>query len=651
MARLRFALLPVLLLAVPAGASADFKEAPAFLVEGQAEFWQGTGRPGEVAVGTATGVRTLRATRAGFEPVGEVRMGDGFSAGELVSAPSGAAVLAGTVNYEDSVAAAVRDPGGAWSAPLPVAERQGWAPERVRAAVSARGDVVVAWTESRFRPEPSTRVRVARRAAGEAAFGPAIVLVSSPRFESASFEMAVTDAGETIVSWTQVDDSAKGAVRLLLKAAFAPPGADFGAPQTLAEVDRNTNAALAVAGDGRALISYVQDGFLSFAERPPGGTFAPGVRLSRVSDPAGTTTLARLGRDGAAAIAWSGNLQSQVRLATRPGFGGFRVPVTLLPEQPLPASFDPFLLHPEVSGFTFAFSFAIAGSRLLITDDGRALLGLSEPRTAGGVEFTLARLAALPLAGGDVADGRAGNQLDTPYGAEPILLEDGSPALIWSTGIDETKWRLHVAAEGASRPAPSPAPRVRVGAPLRTTLKTGDSLRLPVRCDGPCSVRAQVVGGYAEGSVTLERAGEARLSIRAYDGPIAPRREGTVRVRLTYGVPDSLTPETRTISVRLKRAAEKLPRIVRLRAERRGDSIRVSWRVANPPRLTMFYVSGSQARDDRGRPLVLTPTFSERSRQKSFSVTLRPADGVRYVTVRSFEATPQRVTVKVARHH
>lgn len=650
MARLRFALIPLLLLAaVPASASADFKEAAAFTVEGDGEFWKTTGRPGEVAVGTATGVRILRATRSGLAAGEEISLGQGFSVREVVVEPSGAGVIAGTANFDDSVVAAVRDPGGAWSAPLPVGARDGWEPMSVKADVSARGDVVVAWTETRYRPEPAMRVRIARRAAGEAAFGPAAVLLADQRYDqSPDVQVAATDTGEAIAMVTTVDDSAKGAVRLPLAVAIAPPGAPVGTPQPLADVDPNTTSAMDVTDDGRVLLSYVKDGFVTFAERAPGAGFGPPARLARVTDPAGTTTLARLRADGAAAIAWGGNLQSQVRLATRPGFGGFRTPATLLPKQPFPAGFDPFLLQPELLGSSFSFNAQLAGSRLVLTGDGRALLGITEPRTAGGVDYTVARLAVQPLTGGAVSGGTAGSRLDAPYGVEPIVLEDGSPGVVWGTWIDDTKWSLHVAAEGATRPADAPTPAVRVGEPLRTTLKTSDPLRLPIRCGGPCSVRAQVVGHAAEGSVTLVRAGEARLSILPFGGAIAPRREGAVRVRLTYGAPGSLTPQTRTISVRLKRAKEKLQRVVDLQAERRGNSIRVSWRLVNPSEFSVFYVSGSTARDDRGRPHITTRTYTLRPKQRSFRVTLRPADRVRYVTLRSFDGPGERVTVKVS---
>ena len=53
-------------------------------------------------------------------------------------------------------------------------------------------------------------------------------------------------------------------------------------------------------------------------------------------------------------------------------------------------------------------------------------------------------------------------------------------------------------------------------------------------------------------------------------------------------------------------------------------------------------------RDDRGSPLVIETATAER-RVKAYRVTLRPADRVRYVTLRTLgEASlPTRMTVKV----
>ena len=67
---------------------------------------------------------------------------------------------------------------------------------------------------------------------------------------------------------------------------------------------------------------------------------------------------------------------------------------------------------------------------------------------------------------------------------------------------------------------------------------------------------------------------------------------------------------------------------------RRGGSIRVSFRLADPPSYAPLFISGSPNRDDRGNPLVVTTATAER-RVKSYRVTLRPADRVRYVTLRT----------------
>jgi hypothetical protein len=100
--------------------------------------------------------------------------------------------------------------------------------------------------------------------------------------------------------------------------------------------------------------------------------------------------------------------------------------------------------------------------------------------------------------------------------------------------------------------------------------------------------------------------------------------------------------------VRVRRSSKPEPRLIGLKAVRRGGSIRVTFRVSDPPSYAPIFVSGSTARDDRGNPLVLTAVSAER-RIKAYRATLRPADRVRYVTVRTIgEASlPARTTIKV----
>ena len=337
-------LLSALLLA-PASAQADFTETPTYDFKGEPSCLAPTGPPGEVAIGTTTGARLLQATRAGFVPAGEVKAGEGFTCGSIVARPSGAGVIAGTKYYGDSVVAVVRDPGGTWSEPLSVATREGWTPQTVVGAVSDRGDVVVAWLEERSRPENQIRVRLATRAPGQP-FGPAKVVHTSTGMGYAQgIDAEVSATGEAVVTWTALDASAKGPPRVMTNVAIVAPDGTVGAIKQV-ELARSATPSLSVASDGRALIAYVDDSYVTFVERPPGGTFGAPVKLARVTDPAGGVAIARLHDSGAAAIAWSGNYLMQVRMATRPGLGGFRPPVTVAKGDPLPKDFDPFWFSP-----------------------------------------------------------------------------------------------------------------------------------------------------------------------------------------------------------------------------------------------------------------------------------------------------------------
>ena len=283
---------------------------------------------------------------------------------------------------------------------------------------------------------------------------------------------------------------------------------------------------------------------MTFIERPPGGAFGAPVKLARVTDPAGGVAIARLHDSGAAAIAWSGNYLMQVRMATRPGLGGFRPPVTVAKGDPLPKDFDPFWFSPafaEMSGGIMFDNSLFFGEALTLTADGRALLGV----TARGAETYVARLATAPLTGAAGINAGAGGEFDIPLLTQPFVLADGTPALSWITNVGENHFTLHLATEGGTRPASGPAPRVRFGAPVRRVLDYDDALRLPFTCSGPCSVRAQIVGHeYSDGVATRFSAGSDELRIFSNE-PIAAKGRGTVRVRVKYGAPDSVDLKTR----------------------------------------------------------------------------------------------------------
>ena len=638
-------LLSALLLA-PASAQADFAETPIYDFKGEPSCLAPTGAPGEVAIGNSNGARLLQATRAGFVPAGDVKAGEGFTCGSIVARPSGAGVIAGTQYYGDSVVAVVRDPGGAWSEPLSIAAREGWTPQTVVGAVSDRGDVVVAWLEERNRPESQIRVRLATRAPGQP-FGPAKVVHTSTGMGYAQgIDAEVAATGEAVVSWTALDASAKGAPRVTTNIAIVAPDGTPGLVKQV-ELARSAAPSLSVASDGRALFAYTHDGYVTFIERPPGGAFGAPVKLARVTDPAGGVAIARLHDSGAAAIAWSGNYLMQVRMATRPGLGGFRPPVTVAKGDPLPKDFDPFWFSPgfaEMSGGIMFDNSLFFGEALTLTADGRALLGV----TARGAETYVARLATAPLTGAAGISAGAGGEFDIPLLTQPFVLADGTPALSWITNVGENHFTLHLATEGGTRPASGPAPRVRFGAPVHRVLDYDDALRLPFTCSGPCSVRAQIVGHeYSDGVATRFSAGSEEVRIFSNE-PIAVKGSSTVRVRVKYGAPDSVDLKTETLTVRVKRSSKPKPRVSAFKAVRRGGSIRVSFRLSDPPSYAPLFISGSPNRDDRGNPLVVTTATAER-RVKSYRVTLRPADRVRYVTLRTIgePGLPARTTVKV----
>jgi hypothetical protein len=612
-----------------------------------------TGAPGEVAIGSTSGARFLQATRTGFVAAGEVKAGEGFTCGGVISRPNGAGVIAGTQYYGDEVVAVVRDPGGTWSAPIAVAQRAGWNPDTVVGAVSDRGDVAVAWVEERERPEPAIRVRIAQRAPGQA-FGPAkVVQTSNGMTFPSSVDVAVTNTGEAVVTWTALDVSGKGEALASANVAVVAPDGTVGAPKTV-EITRSGGTSLSVASDGRALLTYINSGHVTFIERAPGAAFGEPVKLARVTDPAGGVAITRLHDSGAAAIAWTGHLLGQVRIATRPGIGGFRPAVTVAEGRKLPKDEDPFwrsdaflALLGSDSPMDYSSIFFLDDA-LVLTEDGRALLGMTttaNPRA----EVYVARMATVPLAGPAALGAGAGGEFDVPVLPQPLVLADGSPALSWISDVEENRFTLHLATENATRPAAGPAPRVRFGAPVKRVLAYNEALRLPIRCSGPCSVRAHMVGNQgSDGQTTLHRAGNGVVRVHPGVNPITNKRAGgTVRIRVSYGAPGTVTPQTQTITVRVRLANTPLPRIVDLKAVRRGERVRVTWRMRNAPRLAAIIVTGSRDRDDKGNPHVLEPVVIERS-QKSYRVDL-PADRVRYVTLRPYDEArlPDRTTVKV----
>jgi hypothetical protein len=137
------------------------------------------------------------------------------------------------------------------------------------------------------------------------------------------------------------------------------------------------------------------------------------------------------------------------------------------------------------------------------------------------------------------------------------------------------------------------------------TLGYGNRLRVRVGCDRACDLRAYVVGGRdrARGVAvgTLHDAGSTRLAIKpAFDEHLAPPARGRARVVVHGYAPNGRRFTSRSVPVDLRRKPLRpLPRVVNVRAVKRGGAVVVTWQTATPASRVSFRVKGRLSRRDR----------------------------------------------------
>jgi hypothetical protein len=244
-------------------------------------------------------------------------------------------------------------------------------------------------------------------------------------------------------------------------------------------------------------------------------------------------------------------------------------------------------------------------------------------------------LAFAPVGGGAGSRAFAGRALDSLGAVQALALSDGSPAIAWTETVEARRFRLHLGAEGVrERPQPAP-PRVTFGEPRSVTLGDQEPLRLPISCSRPCAVFAGLGDDATNGEfVTLPRGGRGELKIEAA-GHFAPRPAGPVKLTVRYRAPDALRAHSRTTHVRIGRGADvPHPQVSGLRAVRRGNSIRVSWRVTGPTGAGSwpYFITADARRAGTGEPIAARLVQDDRRR---YTVTLRAGADARYVTVRT----------------
>lgn len=634
---------------MPASAqAAPFGEPPFTPVAGAATCLRATGAPGELVRNADSGARFVQAGPAGFTAGAEIRVGGQIDeCPAAASQPSGAGVLAALLEGErTSVRVSLREPGSAtWSTPVTLAGAHPLSPPVV--AVSEHGDAVIAWIDLKLSGEReiSSNVMVSRRPAG-GTFGAPQRLESEKRSSVADVFAGVSASGEAIVAWTSRAASSgtsdSDASRSLF-AAIAPAAVPFGAP---ARVGTGTNAALAVAPDGRALLAAAGENEVRVAERAPGQGFAAPVHAGDAPDLIGVFPAVALRPDGGAVVAWQGFAEQAVSAVTRTGPGAFGGPLVLAHPQllggdPITSALLRIFLVTVGGATTGASQLDPAGAdlRVALAPDGRAVVTWGGLRTRSGIStWVAARMAAFPLAGGHLDAQVLGGPLRNAGSIAPVIVAGGAPAVAWTdnaAGFTGRTGRLRIALEGVAIAPDPPAPKIAVGRPDRTVLGVDDPLELPVRCEGPCELRASVAGKLgAEGLTELERAGNTRLAIEPAIGtPIAPLRRGPVRVIVAYGAPGARRPLTKTVTFSLRRPpARAVPHVRGLHARRRGQAIDVSWTTDVRAKPDDFLVTGSATRSPDAIPLAVATDDSERTSRR-FHFTLRPAKGVRYVTV------------------
>lgn len=638
------------LAAAPASAGAAIRQVEPLRVESLSGCVRATGTPGELAVETSEGVRFVQATRAGLKPGPLLEVGEPglLWCASVDTRPSGAGVIA---MPGETLSVAVRDPGGSWGAPVQFDPGEEWGAPAVHATVSDRGDVLVVWREIRDESAPggtTQRVRAVRRAPGGTFGAVETIGAESPRLEGIVGAIAAT--GEAFVMRTTVVGD-RVPFRAPVDVATAAPGAPFGAPVRVGEMPWTSTPALAAAADGRALVVVPDGRSVLVAERAPGAAFGPATPVAQAPGTGFIGTSATLGARGEAAVVWTRDLDGDGGVLTRTGPGAF-VPSRALPRLgSAPASFDPFLnsqtFLADLLG-TGLFAGATAPPPPALTADGRALLPWYDTRR----EPAAGALVSAPLAGGPLARQTMARGLEPAYDQLPLVLADGTAALVWTESTPELfESDLHLAADGAGSGREPALPKVTVGAPRKRTLGDRDPLRLPVRCTRPCEVRAAIPGGFLppSGMVRLPRGGRGTLEIiGASDAITAPRAR--VRVELSYRAVGGSDARARTLRLDLARpAGAPDSRVYDVRAVRRGDTVQVTWRTrGRPDANASFYITASRTRSRAEEPLAVEEVDARRSR-RAYSATLPVGAEAAWVSVRSPESlvTGRPATVRV----
>jgi hypothetical protein len=626
-----------LLTAVPAEAARDVvvRDSPRSAV---ATCVRATGAPGVVGLLGPLERRMspydlLRVSAGGVSVAATARLGILDECPAVAADPAGHAIVAGAVRarrFRGVIRAAVAEPGGGFGTPIDIARpRSGLT--RVAAAVSPRGDAVVAWTATRDGagrgfPDGRTRVIAALRPAG-GEFGPPQFLTPWRRAgfaPIATVSVGIEASGRATVAWAQpIPDRGNFEDLSNVAVATAAPGDAFGPAQVLTrEVQDAEGVTVSVAPDGRALIAHDGQGTIQVFERAAGESeFARALRLRpRRGFREWQQPDAAIAADGSAVVAWIGGQEEgsgDVFVASRRGTGPWTAPVAVQRGREDDTSFGAVGLvlfssggrpsPPDDSDNT--------GVRAVIAPDSRYLVSWGAERPLPFGDRRLAPRIVQGQAGGAPSRPEtAGCTCRSINGAVAITLAGGEPALAYTDNVTtmfdlgfefaRRAGRLHIAEPGPPGAGPAP-PRLTLRPPRARTLGYGNRLQVRVGCDRACDLRAYVVGGSgrARGVAigTLRHAGSTRLAIQpSFDEHLAPPARGRARVVVHGYAVNGRRFTSRSVRVDLRRKPLRpLPQVLNVRAVRQEGTVVVTWETDRPAKRVSFRVRGRLSRRDR----------------------------------------------------
>jgi hypothetical protein len=484
-------------------------------------------------------------------------------------------------------------------------------------ATAPGGAAIVAWIKRGPGLFAKARVMVAIRRSASAPFGTPTAVDGRPADQRAAVA-GIDAAGRAVVAWRT--GSPRNFLQEVVHVAVADASGRFGPPRTLMRTG-GWSLALAVAPDGRALlVAEGLDGLLAY-ERLPGQ--ADFTRVPLPSVPYVADLAVALNADGGAVIAYRTDPWSTAALV-RPAGGAFRkggdIAVRRLGNfRPTESAFAAPPLLPSLGAHAEPpYDWAGQDLAVALTPSGQMLMTWVQDEEGE-------RAASTYVARGTLTDGfgapsRVGGACRSATAARPLRFDDDALGVAWTDDahVDTQQGELrrlgggraHIARDLAPDGPPPSAPAApRMSARLMgpSALRATDPLRVRVRCERACDVRAVATartlpqpwwsygrrGGarqVLDASDALPTGGETTLRLDPENGSNAAGARGFPRTPIVVlaCTPGNAVAERLELPAPRALPPGRIPSVTGLAARRRGDLVQATWRTTAPARRMHF---------------------------------------------------------------